>query len=170
MNRQKKEQPVRLWILLLLAFGAAFVISRNWISAVRIVGDSMRPTLEKNDWVLVDPGAYGKSSPERGDIVIFRKPEVTEEILVKRIIGIPGDTVAVREGRVYVGGALLAETLAAAPEDFEEITVPPGSYFVLGDNRADSKDSRVWEDPFVRENAVLGKVTWTIYPRIQNLS
>lgn len=132
-------------------------------------GGFHEPHPEKNDWVLVAPGAYGKDSPQRGDIVLFRKPDVTEETLVKRIIGIPGDTVEIREGRVYVGGAELAETLAAAPEDFEEITVPPGSYFVLGDNRGASKDSRVWEDPFVEETSILGKVIWKIYPRIKNL-
>lgn len=169
MNRQKKGRPVRWWLLLVLAFGAAALVSGKLVCAVRIVGDSMSPTLRKNDWVLADPGAYRAAAPNFGDVVIFRNREVTDEILVKRVIGTPGDTVEIRDGRVYVGGRALEEDLPPCPQDFSEITVPPGNLFVLGDNRAESKDSRFWENPFVEESAVLGKVRFQIYPRFINL-
>lgn len=169
MDQQKKERPVRWWLLLLLAFGAAALVSGKLVFAVRIVGNSMSPTLEKNDWVLADPVAYRDDSPEFGDVVIFRKREVTDEILVKRIIGIPGDTVEIRDGRVYVDGKALEEPLPACPQDFSEINVPPGSFFVLGDNRAESRDSRFWEDPFVEGSAVVGKVVYQLYPKLKNL-
>ena len=101
--------------------------------------------------------------PERGDIVIFRYPDNEEELYVKRVIGLPGETVDIRDGYIYIDGAdtpldedYLKEdwTVATGNYHFE---VPEDSYLMLGDNRNDSWDARYWTNPYVREDKILGK-------------
>lgn len=168
---RKKKGRLGTGTLLAAAFAAAFLVSTFLFAPVRIVGSSMAPTLEKNDWVILSRRAYDKAGPQRGDILLFRKPEVTKEILVKRVIGLPGDTVEIRDGMVYINGRLLAEYSAALPGDtMAPVTAPPGAYFVLGDNRGVSQDSRRWADPWVEEGDILGRVTAVIFPNITNFT
>ena len=118
----------------------------NALSArVRVDGFSMIPTLQNGEYILVNRLSYKTGQPERGDIIVFRLPGDESQDLIKRVIGLPGDTVHVSDGIVTINGAKLAEPyIAQAPLYFGEWIVPEGNLFVLGDNRNDSRDSHQW--------------------------
>jgi signal peptidase I len=118
----------------------------NAISArVRVDGSSMIPTLQNGEFVLVNRLAYRLGDMQRGDIIVFRSINENDLDLIKRIIGLPGDTVLVQNGQVLVNGQPLSEPYIAAPPRYSgEWRVPEGHLFVLGDNRNDSSDSHQW--------------------------
>jgi signal peptidase I len=118
----------------------------NAVSArVRVDGFSMNPTLQNGEYILVNRLAYVTGHPSRGDIIVFRLPQDEQQDLIKRIIGLPGDTIDVNGGIVKINGAVLNEPyIAQAPLYNGEWTVPDGALFVLGDNRNDSRDSHQW--------------------------
>lgn len=118
----------------------------NAVSArVRVDGVSMRPTLQNGEFILVNKLAYRLGHPNRGDIVVFKFPLDPTQDLIKRVIGLPGDHVAVRNGTLYLNDQALQESyIAAEPEYTGEWVVPEGNLFVLGDNRNDSSDSHSW--------------------------
>lgn len=114
--------------------------------------------------------AYRSKSPERGDIVIFRYPDNEEELYVKRVIGLPGETVDIRDGYIYIDGAdtpldedYLKEDWTVATGNYHFV-VPEDSYLMLGDNRNDSWDARYWTNPYVREDKILGKAAVIYWP------
>jgi len=111
-----------------------------------IPSTSMLPTLVPGDHIVVTPYRF-QGAPKRGDIVVFRSTRADDELMIKRIIGIPGDLVETRAGRIVISGHALPEPYVAAPATTGAVApqiVPADSYFVLGDNRADSVDSRSW--------------------------
>lgn len=135
---------------------------------VDVVGDSMNPTLEDGDKMVVSDLFY---KPKQGDIIIFRKDEYKSEALVKRVIATEGQTVEIdfTKGRVYVDGELLDEPYIAEPTknqiDFTGTQiVPEGCVFVMGDNRNESADSRDSRIGMVDERLIIGKVLLTVYP------
>jgi len=137
----------------------------NAISArIRIESISMQPTLYAGDFVIVNKVAYTVGSPQRGEVIIFRYPPDPErEPYIKRIIGLPGDTVQVTGGKVLVNGhALIEPYLSAAPVYEGSWIVPEGSLFVLGDNRNSSSDSHQWG--MVPKENVIGKAELVYWP------
>lgn len=135
---------------------------------VDVVGDSMNPTLEDGDKMVVSDLFY---KPKQGDIIIFRKDEYKSEALVKRVIATEGQTVEIdfTKGRVYVDGELLDEPYIAEPTknqiDFTGTQiVPEGCVFVMGDNRNESADSRDSRIGMIDERLIIGKVLLTVYP------
>lgn len=153
----------------------------NIISArVRVDGFSMRPTLQDGEFVLINRLAYQLGTFQRGDIIVFRPPMYPEadffrrllglpnisddyEDYIKRIIGLPGDTVKIGNGTVLINGTPIGEPyIAAAPAYSGEWTVPEGNIFVLGDNRNNSADSHAWG--FLPEKNVLGKAMVVYWP------
>jgi signal peptidase I len=182
--------------LLEIVIAALFVVT-FLVQPSRIPSQSMEPTVHVGDFLLLDkqsyalPGALGWILPparvQRGDLVVFHFPGDPNIHLVKRVVGIPGDRIRMREGRVLVNGQPLTEPYAfytqARPNDFRddfpslreadpnvdpgwwmemcrsihqgELTVPPENYFVLGDNRNESEDSRYWG--FVPRDAIVGR-------------
>lgn len=149
---------------------AAFAVSP--LELYRVPTTSMEPTLAPGDLLLMDLWAYTERVPERGDVVIFHAPGPEPLEYVKRVVGLPGETISVRGHRAWVGGQPLAEPYVqiVAPRDpaavelanVGPVTVPPGHLFVLGDNRARSADSRVFGSipfPLVR-----GRVLWVVWP------
>ena len=127
-----------------IAIALAAVV-RGAIHLYVIPSRSMAPTLEVGDEIVVT--RYFASNPERGHVVVFRSPADSRELIVKRIVGLPGDLVDSRLGRVRVGGYTLAEPYLlqqAMSGAIQTQLVPRDSYFVLGDNRDDSLDSRSW--------------------------
>jgi len=133
-------------ILETVVLAAILFLGINAVSArVRVDGFSMRPTLEDGEFVLVNKLSYRFGQVERGDIIVFHFPMNPDEELIKRVIGLPGDRIAVQGGQVSVNGQMLNETyIAAAPLYSGEWTVAEGHLFVLGDNRNDSSDSHSW--------------------------
>ena len=138
-----------------------------------IPSDSMIPTLEIGDRLVVEKVSYHLHPPQAGDIVVFTPPKPlqvqgysTQQAFIKRIIAQPGQTVAVRNGRVYVDNQPLQEDYIAEPPayDWGPETVPAEHYFVMGDNRNESYDSRFTEIGMIKLEAIIGKVVYRFYP------
>lgn len=129
---------------LVLALVLYFLID-SVIARVRVINISMLPTLQPNEFLMVNKLAYRFSDVERGDIIVFHYPQNPAEDYIKRVIGVPGDTVTVNAGIVYVNGQALDEPYISAPPTYTgEWSIPEGGVFVLGDNRNQSSDSHHW--------------------------
>jgi len=139
--------------------------------AFTVDGPSMLPTLEDGQRLLVDRLTYRFQDPQRGDVVVFRYPANPRQHFIKRIIAIPGDEVLISRGTVYVNGVALEEPYIAGPMfgSFGPVVVPPDSYFVLGDNRNNSEDSRDRRVGFVPRDHIIGRAIWRYWP-LQDMS
>lgn len=143
-------------LAIILYFGIDAVIAR-----VRVENISMEPTLVPGEFLMVNKLAYKFGQPKYGDIVVFHY-DPTEDF-IKRVIGLPGDLVEVKEGVVYVNNRAFTEPYIAEPPDYSgNWTVPAESLFVLGDNRRNSSDSHVWG--FVAMKEVIGKAIVIYWP------
>jgi signal peptidase I len=151
-------------ILETLVLALILFVGINTVSArVRVDGFSMRPTLEDGEFVLVSKLSYKFGEYNRGDIIVFHFPLNPDEELVKRIIGLPGDNVVVKDNQVYVNGQKLDEPyIAQAPLYSGEWIVPEGTLFVLGDNRNNSNDSKDWG--LLPQDNVVGKAVLIYWP------
>jgi signal peptidase I len=162
MSRQVRHTILEL--LQTVAITAILFLGVHAMVAPRIVqGQSMEPTLHNNEWVMLDRLSYWFHGPERGDIVVFKYPNDPSLDYIKRVIGLPGDHVVVRDGHVYVNGHQLNEPYIAAPPDYtDDRVVPKGFLYVLGDNRDNSSDSHEW-GLLPRAN-VEGRAWFTYWP------
>lgn len=124
-------------------------------------GESMENTILQGETVSFDRNAYKDNSPERYDVVLFKWPDNPNEKFIGRIIGLPGETITIQGGKAYAGNSDEPLDDSFCPEepvgDFGPYEVPEDAYFVLGDNRNYSKDSRFWENKYVPEKDILGK-------------
>ncbi|MCD7906600.1 MAG: signal peptidase I [Clostridium sp.] len=166
------------WIKIILTAAAiALFLNTCIISNSRVPSNSMENTIMTKDRILGSRLAYRfGSSPQRGDIVIFKHetgPGRENTRLVKRVIGLPGETVDIRDNLVYINGSeipldepYLAEPMESADYHFE---VPDGCYLMLGDNRNYSADARKWPDPYVPESAISAKVLFRYYPGFKRI-
>jgi signal peptidase I len=159
-------------ILIVAALTVALLIKTFLFQAFYIPSESMVPTLEKNDRVLVNKLSYRLHDIRRGDVVVFKAPpdvDTEAKDLVKRVIGLPGDRIEARgDGRVYVNGKRLKEEYlpqgVRTVPGFEPVRVPKDSYWVMGDNRENSRDSRVFAQHFVPKKDIVGRVFVRIWP------
>ena len=147
---------VEYLVILVVSFALVFGFVRPFVvEAFWIPSGSMIPTLQINDRVLVNKFIYRFTDPERGDIVVFEGVEDPNTDLIKRVVGLPGDRVAVRSGRLIVNGEPQKEPFTNKnlpdPNSFARRTVPEGHVFVMGDNRGISQDSRAF-GPLPKEN------------------
>lgn len=123
----------------------------------------MEPSFDDGEYLIVDKLTYRFTSPDRGDVVVLNSPEIPSRLLIKRIVGMPGDTVEIRGGEIYINGYKLEETpieFARIPYRDSLTKVPQGEYFVVGDNRTATSGSHIF-GPVPREN-IVGK-TWLSY-------
>lgn len=132
---------------------------------------SMSPTLEENDYIFLSKQAYLFDDPERGDIIVFHtellQSNGQEKLLIKRIIGIPGDVISISDGALYRNGELTEEPYTMdgyTATNMNEITVPEESLFVMGDNRQNSIDSRDNSLGFIEYDRIVGKAVFRLYP------
>ncbi|HEY8486098.1 MAG TPA: signal peptidase I [Limnochordales bacterium] len=134
--------------------------------AFTVDGPSMLPTLHDGERLMVDKLSYRFREPQRGEIVVFRYPANPREHFIKRVIGLPGDVVEIRGGHVYVNGVALEEPYLTSPTwgQFGPVRVPAGRYFVLGDNRNNSEDSRYPQVGFVPRALLEGRALWRFWP------
>ncbi len=141
-----------------------FLVIRFAIQSYQVQGPSMQPGLVTDEYVIVNKVAYLFHAPERGDVIVFHYPLDTNEDFIKRVIGLPGDTIKVDSSHVWVDGTLLKEPYISAPANPQAQTwhVPPNEYFVLGDNRPVSDDSRDWG--FVPNYDIVGKAVFVYWP------
>lgn len=135
-----------------------------------IPSGSMENTIMPKDRIIGNRLAYLFSEPERGDIIIFKYPDDERQLFVKRIIGLPGETVTIEDAKVYIGEEeiLLEESYLKEEWVIDNgsyvFEIPEGSYLVLGDNRNNSKDSRYWGNTYVTEEKILGKAVFRYWP------
>ncbi len=179
-NRRAKRLFVLIAKVAVAILALALLVRSTVVEAFYVPSSSMAPTLGVQDRILVEKARYGLrvpflaaalvswAEPKRGEIVVFRRPDApgtledeSESTLVKRVIGVGGDIIQLDGARVIVNGELLEEPYAAwdGAEHISPMTflVPKGALLVLGDNRANSFDSRFWENPFVPSDQVIGK-------------
>jgi len=187
------RELVETVLLAVLIFFAVRAVVQNF----RVEGSSMLPSLDNNQYLLVNKAIYyridtggihkflpfipdsdGKThlfrAPRRGDVIVFKFPLDPSRDFIKRVIGVPGDTVEIKGGKVYINGAPLVEPyeLSAPNYTYPAKTVPPGEYFVLGDNRNNSYDSHAWQQAcspqqtcdFVPEDNIIGQAWLSYWP------
>jgi signal peptidase I len=169
MRKFSRELVQTIVIMAVLFFGTRAVMQN-----FRVEGPSMQPTLHTGEFLWVNKAAYfsldGKyplGGPQRGDVAVLHAPDAPDD-LIKRVIGLPGDTLSIYQGQVFVNGKLLSEpyiTLHASytfPPDGGQVVVPENEYFVLGDNRANSRDSHMgW---FVPAENLVGRAWLSYWP------
>jgi signal peptidase I len=150
---------------LLVAVVLAFIIHTFIMQNFRIPSGSMIPTLQIQDYIFASKLSYRFNEPKRGDIVVFKYPKDTTRFFVKRLIAVGGESVALKNSKLYIDGRQVAEDYL--PEglrfpDYGPVTVPEGNYFMMGDNRNNSSDSRDWG--FVTESLIVGKEIFIYWP------
>ena len=153
----------------LLLTAVIFFGTRLAVQNYRVEGSSMYATLHHSEFVLVNKLAYVRSEPRHGDIIVFNYPEDPSEQFVKRVIAVPGDVIEIQQGVVYVNGEKIVEPYVTrgaqiagltVRDELSDRVVPDGAYFVMGDNRRGSRDSREWG--FLPRKFIVGKV-WVAY-------
>jgi signal peptidase I len=188
---KRRNSLVELVMIVGVALGLALAIQALLVKPFRIPSESMVPTLEINQRVLVDRVSKRFSEPDRGDIVVFKPPqgadqnacgvqhsaqsacprptpERSDTNFIKRVVGMPGDRLSIRGGRVYLNGRAQREPYARPDSACgicnlpREITIPKGYYFMMGDNRGESADSREWGP--IPEDWMIGQAFMTYWP------
>ncbi len=141
-----------------------FLVIHFTVQNYMVEGTSMQPSLNDNQFVLVNKLAYLFHAPERGDVIVFHWPVNTTKDLIKRVIGLPGDTIVITRETVQVNGVVLKEPYVRTPANpnGKRLVVPPNDYFVLGDNRPVSDDSRDWG--YVPRSYIIGKAVLVYWP------
>jgi signal peptidase I len=186
MNKQRIKKEIKEWAeALIIDIILATFIRTFFIQAFKIPTGSMKPTLLEGDHILVSKFIYGAKipfskkgripgfrTPKRGDIIVFIYPEDPKKDYIKRLVGLPGETVRIKEGRVYINGKPLLDKQFQniyyynrsnfCKNSEEEIIVPQDAYFVLGDNSGSSVDSRYWG--FVPKENLVGKANLIYWP------
>lgn len=159
-----------------IALAIFVVIYLFLVQPHQVKGNSMYPNFFDGEYILTDKISYRLSLPQRGDVVVFKAPKNHEVDYIKRIIGLPGETVSINNGKVYVNNQLLKEPylptdITTSPGSFlyenNKLTVPQREYVVLGDNRSHSSDSREWGT--VKKDELIGKA-WLRYWPIPKIS
>ena len=159
---------ILLVIIAAVACAAAYAVVSFGVEKVRMPGRSMEETFSDGDLLLVNRAAYRFGEPDRGDIIVFQMAD-TGVYSVKRVVAVPGDRVKISEGVLYVNGEAYKETSKVAPMKTagtasSELLLEDGAYFVLGDNRESSEDSRFASVGCVRPEQIVGKVWLRLSP------
>lgn len=161
------------WIKTIVFTLAVYIVVTNTLIANAMVPTgSMENTIMPGSRIIINRLAYLTDEPQRGDVISFWYPDNEEENYLKRIIGLPGETVEGKDGKIYIDGEELEETYIkeVSYQDFGPYLVPEDSYFVMGDNRNDSWDSRYWKNKFVEKKAIVGRAEFEYYPEWKWLS
>lgn len=166
-EKNTEHKPKPLWRDLLeaiiIAVILAFVIRTFFFGMYWVPSESMMPTIAVDDRLLVTKFSYWFEAPQRGQVVVFHSEQNDDKNMVKRLIGLPGETIEFRNNQLLVDGIVVDEFYLSADTysmDYGPITVPEGEYFVCGDNRMHSLDSRFWG--FVDKEEIIGR-TMAIY-------
>lgn len=156
---------------IIIALAVGFVASKVLVTSAQVPTGSMEETIMPGSRLLINRVAYVASEPRRGDIIAFYFPDDEETVYLKRIIALPGETVEGKNGIVLVDGEPLEEEYVREKldSDFGPYFVPADRYFVMGDNRNDSWDSRFWDHKFLAKEKIIGKAEMEYFPKIKLL-
>lgn len=179
-NKLDKEKANKInrkeifsWIrVIFLAVVISFVMKNYLIINASVTSGSMENTIMTGNRLIANRLAYTSTKPQRGDIVVFKFPDDESKNYVKRVIGLSGETIEGKDGLVYIDGQAITENYVTSTlsEDFGPYKIPIDSYFMMGDNRGISYDSRYWNNKFVHKDKILGRVSFTYFPDIEVLS
>lgn len=168
------KSKFREWVEgILIAFIIAMVIRTFIVQAFRIPTGSMQETLKIGDRILVNKFIYKFRAPKRGEVIVFVYPEDPKKDYIKRLIALSGEKVLIKDGEIYINGERLTNCHSVTSRYYysegyygnEEVTVPEGNFFVLGDNARNSKDSRYWG--FVPKKNLIGQAFLVYWPLIR---
>jgi signal peptidase I len=166
--KQRNTRLVREIIQTLTLILLMFLVIRFAVQNYRVDGQSMEPSLHDQEYILVNKASYLFSAPARGDVIVFQYPLNPQLDYIKRIIAIPGDVISITGPTVTVDGVRLSEPYVNSKDNFNPFPsftnrlVGPNEYFVMGDNRGDSSDSRQWG--FVPRDNIIGKADFVYWP------
>ncbi|MEZ0536529.1 signal peptidase I [Caldicellulosiruptoraceae bacterium PP1] len=168
----KRQRILKAFLSILSVLVAAmlvsYIIQQYVLILVVVPTPSMKNTININDRLLglKTSGLFKYTRIKRGDIVAFKMPDNKEEIYIKRVIGLPGDTIYIRNSILFVNNKPYKEDyiLEKMEGNYGPYKVPENHYFMLGDNRNDSFDSREWVNPYVEKKDIVGKVIFRVYP------
>jgi signal peptidase I len=162
--------------IIFFAVGIFFFVYLLVMRPHKIDGVSMMPNFPSGEFILTERVSYYRSNPQRGDVVVFKPPvQISEDEFIKRVIGLPGETVSINNCKIYINNQILSEKYipdevctngGAYLPDSSQITVPEGEYFVVGDNRPHSYDSRAWGT--ITKKEITGK-SWVVYWPIKSI-
>ena len=164
-TKKRKKSMIRELLETVISAGVIAFIIITFIGQVTVVrGASMEPTLHNNERLIANKISYRFESPKRSEIIIFKPPLEIKRNYIKRIIGIPGDKIEIIKGDIYLNDNKLEDNYVKykSYEDVSALVVPDDSFFVLGDNRSNSSDSRYWG--FVSRKNVVGKAWLVFWP------
>lgn len=160
------------WVkVIILALVLSLILNKFVFFNFTVPTESMENTIMVDNRIMSLRCAYLFSDPKRGDIIVFPFPDNPEETYIKRVIGLPGETIEGRDGLVYINGEALAEDYVTSEleDDFGPYEIPEDSYFVLGDNRYVSLDARYWDNKFVKREDIISKAILRFYPGLKIL-
>ncbi len=165
-KRQKLRYFFKEWVLpVIIALIIVLLLNKYVFILVTVPTGSMEDTIIPGDRLFVNE-LFDIDDVKRGDILVFKSDELDDKRLVKRLIGLPGETVEIEsDGSIYINGEKIEEPYAANFQGEEKVfVIPEGSYFFLGDNRPISYDARYWREPYISENDLIGKVEFRFFP------
>ena len=171
-KKSKLREAISFMTPIVIALIIAIFLKTCIFANIVIPTGSMLNTIQEGDRIIASRLAYINDEPQRYDIIIFRYPDDETQLFAKRIIALPGETIEVKNGIVYItdknGNKSTARTdfitNCIPTGNFGPYTVPLGSYFVMGDNRNDSWDSRYWDNKTVKKEKIIGKVKFRYFP------
>ena len=160
------EEIKDLVVSIVIAVVLAMIIRTFVVELYLVDGPSMRPTLQHAQRLVVNKFIYHFRAPEKGEVLIFRYPKDPSRDFIKRVIAVPGDTIEIKDGNVFVNGELQNEDyiLSKCRGDYPKSTIPEGHIFVMGDNRNNSEDSRFPDVGFVPFDLIKGKAMLVFWP------
>lgn len=166
-NSRRRFFDARYWLRdLVLSVLLAFIVIVFLYQPVQVEGTSMMPLLSNHERIFINKFVYRFEPIRRGDIVVFRYPLDMSKSYIKRVVGLPGEWISIREGRVFVSGKPLIEPYVPPGyldrQTYQPVYVEPNHYYVLGDHRESSNDSRVWGT--VDRNDIYGKAVFVYWP------
>ncbi|MFP4697514.1 MAG: signal peptidase I [Eubacteriales bacterium] len=163
-------KQIRSWIFdIIIVLLVVYIVTTFIGQRTSVIGSSMEPTLHNGDQIIINKISYRFSEPKRFDIVVFPYKQNQKQFYIKRIIGLPGETVKIQDGHIYIDGELLEENygldeIKQSGRADEEIIVEEDEYFVLGDNRNNSSDSRFVDVGNIAKKDIQGKAWLRIWP------
>ncbi|MCM8764953.1 MAG: signal peptidase I [Candidatus Omnitrophica bacterium] len=170
-KQQKRKKEILSWVWAILF---VLILRQFFVQAFVIPSESMKPTLKIHDRLLANKIIYKIREPRRWEVIIFKYPEDTKKYFVKRLVGLGGESLAIRNGHVYIDGKIMTQPESVSTplyyyNDIDgsygvngEVKIPAGTYYVLGDNSINSKDSRYWG--FVPSKNLVGKALFIYWP------
>ena len=157
-------------LVFLIALVASLFIKHTVVASAEVPTGSMEETVMTGSRIFINRLAYLSEEPQRGDIVAFIYPDDGKSLYLKRIMGLPGEVIEGKAGNIYINGVQIQDFVEESGDaDFGPYEIPENCYFMMGDNRNNSWDSRYWNNKFVEKEAIEGKVSLEYFPEIKVL-